>query len=133
MAETFDLYTFPADYIGRRTYVSVRGHSRSVPVIYTYKGTDRLNYILPEYGGDMSGYENYAFGVSAPMILRDCAEYVSPLDNTVISSRSSHREHLNRHGVIEVGNERLKSPRPDFNMPSAGVEIKKVLDKARAA
>ena len=39
------------------------------------------------------------------MILKDIGEYTSPLDGSRISSRSSHREHMRQHDVIEVGNE----------------------------
>lgn len=105
----FDLFEFPADFVGRKTYVSVRGYSRSIPKPYTYKGFDGLNYVLPEYGGTWDGLSG-----GAPMIMRDIGEYVSVVDGTHISSRSAHREHMQRHDLVELGNERFKSPRPDF-------------------
>lgn len=107
MADDFNLYEFPQGHSGRKTYVSVRGHRRSVPSVYTYKGTDGRNYVLPEFGGDWSGYENYSTSVSAPMFIKDIGEYVSTLDGSHITSRSQHRDHMRRHGVIEVGNERM--------------------------
>lgn len=105
MSSQFDLYEFPEGYSGRKSYVSVRGHARSVPSIYTYKGTDGRNYVHPDFGGDWSGYDNYSMAVQAPMFIRDIGEYRSPVDNSMITSRSDHREHLKRHGLVEVGTE----------------------------
>lgn len=113
MNEPFDLYEFPEGYIGRKTYVSVKGHSRSIPAIYTYRGTDGRNYLSPDYGGDWSGLANYSTAVQIPMLMRDMSDYVSPIDNSRISSRSQHREHLKRHGVVEVGNEPIGKLRPE--------------------
>lgn len=129
-----DLYEYPAGYSGRRTYVSVRGHRKSIPHIYTYKGTDGYNYILPEHGGDWSGYENYSRNVSAPMIMRDMGSYVSPLDGATITSRSQHREHMAAHGVIEVGNERMPqaSPPPVTPDRDLALTVKRHIDTVKA-
>jgi hypothetical protein len=43
---------------------------------------------------------------SGVSVMRDIGEYKSPLDGSMITSRSQHRDHMQRHGVIEVGNER---------------------------
>ena len=40
-----------------------------------------------------------------PIIMPDIKPYRSMIDGRVISSRSTHREHLRAHGCIEVGNE----------------------------
>lgn len=42
---------------------------------------------------------------NAPIIMGDIQPYQSMIDGSIIESRSSHREHLKRHGMIEVGNE----------------------------
>ena len=47
----------------------------------------RVNYVIPDIGG----YQSQATG-----------EW--------ISSRSAHRAHLKRHGLIELGNEKIKPP-----------------------
>src|SRR5438045_3286802 len=39
-------------------------------------------------------------------VMRDIEGYVSPIDGKWIGSRSDHREHMKRHGVIELGNEK---------------------------
>lgn len=132
MVEAFNLYEFPEGYDGRKTYVSVRGHVSSVPCCYTYKGMDRRNYVHPDFGGDWSGYENYNSEVSSPVFISDIGEYTSTLDGTRITSRSHHRDHMKRHDVVEIGNERMKAPRPDIAPVGIGREIKNTLDQLRA-
>lgn len=46
--------------------------------------------------------------VVAPMVLGDIPPYRSMCDGTMITSRSQHRAHLKQHGVIEIGNEKIK-------------------------
>lgn len=38
-------------------------------------------------------------------IMPDIEPYRSMIDGSMISSRSQHREHLRRHGCVEVGND----------------------------
>jgi hypothetical protein len=52
----------------------------------------------------------------APMVMPDLQPYRSPLDGSIVSSRSSHRAHMREHGVIEVGNERPKPRPPQWTM-----------------
>lgn len=93
-----DLYDFPDDYVGRRCYVSVRGHTRSIPRFKTYRGSDGYNHLLPEYGGEGGDYGN-----ASAYYMPDKAPYLSPLDGSYVTSRSQHREHMIRHGVVEAG------------------------------
>ncbi len=46
--------------------------------------------------------------VSAPMVMGDIQPYQSQIDGSMITSRSKHRDHLRRHGCIEIGNEKIK-------------------------
>jgi len=47
------------------------------------------------------------------MVMPDIQPYQSMADGTMITSRSHHREHLRRHGLIEVGNEtKHLTPKP---------------------
>lgn len=51
-------------------------------------------------------------------IMPDIEPFKSPIDGTIISSRSKYRDHMKRHGVIDVGNEKLnpgvkKKPKED--------------------
>lgn len=41
----------------------------------------------------------------APMVSSDIGGYVSQVDGTWIESRSKHRDHLKRHGMVELGND----------------------------
>ena len=42
---------------------------------------------------------------AAPMVMPDIAPYKSMITGEMITSRSQHREHLQQHGCVEVGNE----------------------------
>ena len=51
--------------------------------------------------------------VNAPMVMGDIAGYQSQQTGEWIGSRSTHREHLRQHSLIEIGNERMtNTPRP---------------------
>lgn len=43
---------------------------------------------------------------SGVQIMSDISPYRSIIDGSVITSRSRHREHLKRHGCIEVGDQK---------------------------
>lgn len=129
MNETLGLYDFPADHTGRKTYVSVQGHTKSVPKYKTYRGTDGRNYIHPDFGGDWSGYGN------GPTIMRDKEAYLSPLDGKVVEGRTAHREHMNRHGVYEAGDLRigdLSRNRNNAPLPPVGLSIKQAYEQLRS-
>jgi hypothetical protein len=114
-----DLYDFPSDHIGRRTYVSVSGHVRSVPKYKTYRGSDGRNHLLPEFGGEVFN-EN-----TGPYILPDKSPYQSPLDGSYVTSRSQHREHMIRHNVIEFGDAPVPTGQRnrDTHAPVSGYDI----------
>lgn len=106
------LYEYPEGYVGRKTYVSVRGHARSIPAFKTYKGSDGRNYLAPEYGGDLSGLGN-----GSTFIMPDKAGYLSPIDGKVVEGRAAHRDHLKRHNVIEVGDAPMGTGIRDTSLP----------------
>lgn len=120
----FDLYEYPKDHIGRKRYVDVRGHDKSVPVIYTYKGCDSRNHILPAFGGDGSG-----FAALGPVIMPDIKGYKSPLDGSYVTSRSQHRDHMRQHEVIEVGTERIGTGRREYTPPPVRDDLRNALRK----
>lgn len=69
--------------------------------------------------------------VDAPYILDDIKAYRSPLDGSIISSRSQHRKHLIEHGVIEVGNEKLtRSAKKDYQPRNVREDIERELYRA---
>jgi len=45
--------------------------------------------------------------LSMPQIILDRVEYKSPITGEMITSRSSHKEHLKVHDCIELGNEKI--------------------------
>ena len=59
-------------------------------------------------------------------VMPDIKPYKSMITGEVISSRSKHREHLKRHGCIEVGNEIGSRGIPDTS-PGKRKEIIKEL------
>ena len=42
---------------------------------------------------------------AASMVMSDIGGYISQVDGSWIESRSKHRDHLKRHGMIELGND----------------------------
>lgn len=62
-----------------------------------------LTYLDPEYSAPKRSQH------AMPMVIRDIGEYRSPLDGSVITSRSHHRDHMRAHDVVEVGNEKIGS------------------------
>jgi hypothetical protein len=57
-------------------------------------------------------------GSTGGYVMNDIDPYRSQIDGSMIMSRSHHREHLKRHGCIEVGNEKIV---PKVATPSAGL------------
>lgn len=60
-----------------------------------------LTYLDTAYSGEKRSE------LPMPMVVRDIGEYRSVLDGTMITTRSQHRDHMRRHDVIEVGNEKI--------------------------
>ena len=47
-------------------------------------------------------------------VMGDIQEFVSPIDKTVIGSRSQINEHERKHNVRQVGNDYVGSTKPKF-------------------
>lgn len=45
------------------------------------------------------------FKRAASMVMSDIGGYISQVDGSWIESRSKHRDHLKRHGMVELGND----------------------------
>lgn len=58
----------------------------------------------------------------------DIQPYRSMVDGTMITSRSQHREHLRKHGVVEVGNDWKRAP---TGIPDADPQHRKELIRAQ--
>lgn len=66
----------------------------------------------------------------SPNIIKDIEPYKSPMTGEVIGGRSHHREHMRKHGVVELGNDRIK-PRPPEISP-AGHDIKAAIEQVNS-
>jgi hypothetical protein len=52
--------------------------------------------------------------VCAPAVIADIQPYRSMATGEFIEGRRQHRDHLKRHGLIEIGNEKVDNqPRPE--------------------
>jgi hypothetical protein len=99
---------------------------RDGKLVAAYENGELVSY-------DREYWERQRSALKAPMIMRDIGEYKSPIDGTVITSRSSHREHMRVHDVIEVGNERMRpAPEPATPARDIGLEIKRRIEEVKA-
>jgi hypothetical protein len=55
------------------------------------------------------GSDEHLDKLYGPFVMPDIQPYQSMIDGSMITSRSRHREHLNAHGCIEVGNEKMET------------------------
>ena len=69
-----------------------------------------------------------------PRVMRDIEGYVSPIDGKFVSSRSEHREHMKRHGVMELGNEKPKLGKFEPSIPRESIraELKNNLERMKS-
>lgn len=61
-------------------------------------------------------------------VMPDIKPYKSMITGEVISSRSKHREHLKRHGCVEIGDQTHAQPR---GIPDTSPEKRKELIRAQ--
>ncbi len=93
--------------MARKSYVQIDG------VLYE-KGTEPLHQ------------------ASAPVILGDLPDFVSPIDGTVVRGRAGMREHCKRHDVVPTADLKgLPARMPEQRLSSAerAHDIKKVMGK----
>ncbi len=68
----------------------------------------------------------------APMVMDDIQPYKSMKTGEMITSRSQHREHLRKHGLVELGNEPLKAiGKPYTGLPDVNPQGRKELIRAQ--
>ena len=60
------------------------------------------------------------------IIMPDIKPYKSMVTGEMIGSRSTHRNHLRQHGMIEVGNEKPKT-RPISDVPGLREDLSRVV------
>jgi hypothetical protein len=66
------------------------------------------------------------------MIMPGIQAFRSPIDGTIIHSRTGLRDHEKRHNVIQVGNDKFPPRTEAAPMPRAGHDIKRALETARS-
>lgn len=128
MAAQIDLKEYPEGFQGRRAYVYVEGHG-VLAACYTYPSGGKHN-LRPEHGGPAYGDKSTG---NRMYVMGDIGEYTSTVDGSRITTRSAHREHIRKHDLIEVGNQRIGSmERPQDSGPRMGDIIKRTLERAKA-
>jgi len=65
----------------------------------------RGSFVYDETQGKMVPKEEYVPELKSAMVMTDIQPYKSMATGELITSRSTHREHLKKHRLIEVGNE----------------------------
>ena len=65
-----------------------------------------------------------------PRIIFDRVEYKSMQTGEMITSRAQHREHLRKHGLVELGNETRKLPSKEVKAAKEKKERQKDLKQA---
>lgn len=75
----------------------------------------RGSFIWDSEKGEMvnkADYYSNRVEANAPMVINDIQPYKSMQTGEMITSRSTHRNHLKQHGLIEIGNEKTKESKP---------------------
>lgn len=66
--------------------------------------------------------------ISAPYVMGDIPAYRSMQTGEYVDGRAKHRDHLKRHGLIEVGNEKPK-PRAPVKLGGVKEDIARAVNK----
>ena len=62
-------------------------------------------------------------------VMRDLEPFVSPIDGSVIGSRTDRKAHNKRHKVIDVGNDpAVLRPKPPYEPKGIGDDIKRAIE-----
>jgi hypothetical protein len=82
-------------------------YDQSFDTIFGNKKPTRGSFVYDKEKGELVPKEEYYSSTvsNAPMIQADIAGYQSQVTGEWIGSRSTHRQHLKEHRLIEVGNE----------------------------
>ena len=75
--------------------------------IFGSKRAERGSYVFDKETGELVPKSEYyrSSEVNAPMVLNDIQGYKSMQTGEWIGSRSTHREHLKAHRLVEIGTE----------------------------
>ncbi len=67
---------------------------------------------------------------ASAIILKDITPYHNMVDGKLISSRSEHKAFLKQHGLIEVGNEKIRPKKPE-PMPDIRMDMARAIDRLK--
>lgn len=90
-----------------------------------------------DYGCPACGYSNQTGEIvriseyPGVLVMNDIKPYISMADGSVIGSRSTHRNHLRQHNMIEVGND--KSLSKPHTIPDTAPQQRRDLIQAQFA
>jgi hypothetical protein len=91
----------------------------------------RGSFVWDSVKGEMVSKDEYYANkveVNAPTVLNDIQPYRSMQTGEMITSRSTHKAHLRQHGLIEIGNEKIKENKPNtYNSEEVKREIARQL------
>lgn len=104
------LYEYRCGCGRRETLVrSIREHTKTIPC---------------ECGQAMNQVLGFAY------VIPDIEPYRSAVTGERIRGRSHHRQHLKQHGLVEVGNERIKrKPKP---LSPVATDLKRAIEELRS-
>lgn len=72
----------------------------------------RRRWIYPSDGSEPFEASSEYVPTARVHVQGDIRPYQSMVTGEIIESRSQHRDHLKRHGKVEIGNELPKAPPP---------------------
>lgn len=89
---------------------------------------DSDDYAELKYRRNLEKYGNKASDLPMPYVMGDTKEYWSPLSGNMVSSRTTRREEMKRHDVVEIGNETLSLKKRTPKRSPVGPVIKRVYE-----
>ena len=78
----------------------------------------RKNYDSITWGNSEIPKKNTQYSGKSHQVMADIEEFVSPVDRSVIGSRSQLRAHERQHGVRQIGNDWAGTARTSSAKPS---------------
>lgn len=94
---------------------------------YVYQGSE---VVYAEEGGEVTVNRLGEAADPGYYVMPDISPYQSMADGSMITSRSHHREHLKRHHLIEIGNEKM-TPRADLRNNGAKEALVGAIQQAK--
>lgn len=74
--------------------------------------------------------EYYSSGVAnqSPVFVADIKPYKSAVTGEIVGGRAQHREHMRRHNLVEIGNEKIR-PRAASELPGLREDLMKTINR----